>query len=460
MHRSGTSPITRILNLLGLSLGAKERLMPALEGNNPTGFWEHLDIVQINDELLAYLGGSWDRPPEPPTGWEHREDLTGIRRRARELLDKEFANEPSWGWKDPRTCLTLPFWKTLVPHLKYVICIRNPVDVAKSLEARDDITSKNALGLWSQYNSSALRNTEGEARLFTLYDSYFTDLDRELARLASFVGTDTPDPDSETRRRIVTFLDERLRHHQASDTELVLHNHSDIASTSLYFMFRLPFMSGPNDWDREECDKSLEKVASNHSQHQKMLSDLKYTIADLKESQSQLENQLENISQSRSNLEKQLIATAESRATIEKQLVNASEARANLEKQLAEATESRSTLEKQLVVAAEARASLEQQLSDITDSKSTLEKRLDEEAEARANLERRLAETTESKSTVEEQLNVATEARANLEQRLSDIAESKSTLERQLNEVLTSRSWKVTAPLRAIAQYYRTLIES
>jgi hypothetical protein len=39
-----------------------------------------------------------------------------------------------WGWKDPATCLTLAFWQTLLPHMRYVICIRNPLDVAISME--------------------------------------------------------------------------------------------------------------------------------------------------------------------------------------------------------------------------------------------------------------------------------------------------------------------------------------
>ena len=39
MHRSGTSALTRVLNLLGVELGSE--LMAAAEDNNETGFWEH-----------------------------------------------------------------------------------------------------------------------------------------------------------------------------------------------------------------------------------------------------------------------------------------------------------------------------------------------------------------------------------------------------------------------------------
>ena len=36
------------------------------------------------------------------------------------------AAAPVWGWKDPRTCLTLPFWQDVIGSIRYVICIRNP----------------------------------------------------------------------------------------------------------------------------------------------------------------------------------------------------------------------------------------------------------------------------------------------------------------------------------------------
>ena len=38
-----------------------------------------------------------------------------------------------WGWKDPRNSLTLPFWKELLPNLKVVVCVRNPIEVIASL---------------------------------------------------------------------------------------------------------------------------------------------------------------------------------------------------------------------------------------------------------------------------------------------------------------------------------------
>src|SRR5437764_4320640 len=65
MHRSGTSALTRVLNLLGMDLGSEYRLEGSRPGN-PAGLWEYAPFLHINDRLLAAFGGTWDRPPPLP----------------------------------------------------------------------------------------------------------------------------------------------------------------------------------------------------------------------------------------------------------------------------------------------------------------------------------------------------------------------------------------------------------
>src|SRR5260370_22649785 len=61
MHRSGTSCITRMVNLCGASLG--ESTIGANEYNK-SGHWEAAQGLEINELILRYSGGSWDNPPE------------------------------------------------------------------------------------------------------------------------------------------------------------------------------------------------------------------------------------------------------------------------------------------------------------------------------------------------------------------------------------------------------------
>ena len=77
------------------------------------------------------------RPSSPP-GWERSSELAALRRQARELIEADFSGSGLWGFKDPRNSLTLPFWQRILPPMRYVICLRNPVDVAASLKARKE----------------------------------------------------------------------------------------------------------------------------------------------------------------------------------------------------------------------------------------------------------------------------------------------------------------------------------
>src|SRR4029453_4502858 len=112
MHRSGTSLITRMLNVLGVYLGPNERLMKPQE-DNPRGYWEHQLITDLNDAILARLGGSWHEPPTFSPDWGRAAGLADLRRKAQAVIHEDFATAECWGWKDPRTCLTLPFWQRL-----------------------------------------------------------------------------------------------------------------------------------------------------------------------------------------------------------------------------------------------------------------------------------------------------------------------------------------------------------
>src|SRR5262245_20660483 len=126
MHRSGTSLVARLMNLLGVCLGEETQLMPA-DAYNPRGFWEHGALVALNNQILARLGGNWHEPPNFSPGWESSPALEDLRVQARDVICTNFNKAALWGWKDPRTCLTLPFWQSLIPSLKYVICLRNPL---------------------------------------------------------------------------------------------------------------------------------------------------------------------------------------------------------------------------------------------------------------------------------------------------------------------------------------------
>ncbi|MEZ5120433.1 MAG: glycosyltransferase [Solirubrobacterales bacterium] len=215
--RSGTSAVTGLLNRLGMEVGAPERLLAA-SPVNPKGFYEHRELVAVNDALLARLGGAWDRPPRPEPGWPDDPAFADLRERARALIADELAPAGLWGLKDPRLCVTLPFWRELLDEPAFVICHRNPVEVAQSLERRDGMGEAAGLDLWARTMAAALVNTAGARRLFAGYDELFAAPERLLADLADLLGRPEPAEDAAGH-----WLDGALRHHAADPAQAVLH---------------------------------------------------------------------------------------------------------------------------------------------------------------------------------------------------------------------------------------------
>jgi len=179
MHRSGTSMLARVLNICGLSLGDSidvvEQDEKSLKGNE-TGHWENTKFSFINREILTIFTGSdnWQSNPNFPEYWYKDKRLSDTRLKAKKLI-KEFDNKYQiWGWKDPRTCLTLPFWQNLlIDRLVFIIPIRDPVDTSTSLYKRNGIDPETGKHLWSIYNEKIVEYTEGHKRIFIEIEKFY-----------------------------------------------------------------------------------------------------------------------------------------------------------------------------------------------------------------------------------------------------------------------------------------------
>jgi hypothetical protein len=208
MHRSGTSTVARILNLLGASLGPESDLMPA-KPDNPTGFWESLTVTQLHDDLLYELGGRWDRPPLLEQGWESRASLLPSVERIRTILGSHFATSDIAAWKDPRGSILLPLWRQVLPIAGTILCVRDPDDVARSLAARNGMGAERAAALWLRYMVAAWQN--GGADLIVRFDEAY-EQPRELTRrLAAFAGL--PRASELVTQEVTRFVDPALRHY-------------------------------------------------------------------------------------------------------------------------------------------------------------------------------------------------------------------------------------------------------
>ena len=210
MHRSGTSLLGGLLFRCGFFVGAKRDLIWGADPNdNKKGFFERTDVVLQNDWLLKQQRVHWSlytdrfKPEEAGTvvsaalatrgagqGSEafHGDAEENWRRygaKGLKALKVAALGSQPWALKDPRLCLTLPFWMPLLsssamaaksspsPFTSTVVrpgagpsatgtapallfTYRHPVEVAKSLQKREGFLLKRALLLWLSYNQQAL----------------------------------------------------------------------------------------------------------------------------------------------------------------------------------------------------------------------------------------------------------------------------------------------------------------
>ena len=209
MHRSGTSMVARLIHTCGVYFGP-ERILAHYYPDNERGFWENADFVTLNEALLQDLGGTWDTPSPLPDTWNNAA-LDPLRDRALDLISR-LSDLKQWGWKDPRSSLTLPFWRQLIPKLKVVICLRNPLEVIQSLVRRGSSADDSLLELWLMYNQELMAAVPPEDRVITHYTTYFHDPRQELRRVLGFLGIPVSD---EAVERACATISDALRHQVA-----------------------------------------------------------------------------------------------------------------------------------------------------------------------------------------------------------------------------------------------------
>jgi hypothetical protein len=118
MGRSGT--ITRVLSLCGGAL--PKRLLGANE-SNPTGHWEPLDSLNLNDGFLQRYGSNWYDPRLPQPGESAFDSIEG-----RAFIDQvagsldEYLDESLLVIKEPRITALQPSGSR--PHVAWGFCSR------------------------------------------------------------------------------------------------------------------------------------------------------------------------------------------------------------------------------------------------------------------------------------------------------------------------------------------------
>ncbi|WP_299819794.1 hypothetical protein [uncultured Jannaschia sp.] len=262
MHRSGSSALARVLNLIGFAL--PRTLIPGNQKDNDLGFWESQPLVDLDDAYLKAAGSHWyDLAPVglDLVSDEAREAFVG---KAVEIIGSEVGEAPFFVMKDPRMSLLFPLWREALQRSGIrtlcVLPVRNPLDVAESLHARNRILRGEALVSWLRFVLTAERDTRGLPRVYVHYDDLVADWRSVTRRLASGLDIQPPEISEAVAHRVDGFLSAKWRHHLAGDAAVFEDALTGPSVKDTYRILRRWCAGARRDGDEAELDAILRRL--------------------------------------------------------------------------------------------------------------------------------------------------------------------------------------------------------
>lgn len=262
--RCGTSMAARAISFLGVDLGNQ---FIKKNKTNPKGFWEHKGIVNTHKKIKATLG----RRPFPE-GWQKRKEILPYKEQLKDLITQDFSGKSFWGWKDPRTSESIALWRDIFEELgiepRFLIMIRNPVDVAASYRKAYDREEDAALRQWQMRTLLSLKGSEGTKRVIADYDDFLENSLETLRKIANALELPWPKDEARLQRALDDFIDPNLQHNRTGLDELDRQTDIEEDTKQLYKICleaaRRPEMLEHDDF-QQEIDRLYEAFMRVHS---------------------------------------------------------------------------------------------------------------------------------------------------------------------------------------------------
>ncbi len=478
MHRGGTSAVARGMQALGVELGAN--LMPP-KSDNPTGFWEDLDIVAINEKALSALGMDWHNVRLiDPEQWDSA-PLRSLKIEAAELVSRRFGTFPLWGFKDPRTARLLPFWRSVLKHLnisdRYIIVTRNPVSVAYSLENRNRFSPEKAHLLWLEHLLPALQETAGRPRVVIDYDRLMASPAGQMKRAAKALGIPvTKDVKRSLDLFAHEFLTKELRHsvHVPKDVNLDPAV-SDLSRRLYHWLHELA--RDKARWNDKELKRDLASISMSLENTAPLYRYLDSTDAALDHVREE-KAALETLSAQQGVAIKDLQSR---HAALHEEHVKRGEWGLSLERELQELRGKHTALHKEYEERNAWGLSLERELQELRGKYAALHEEYEKRSAWGLSLDKELGELRAKYVRLQAEHEQEADRGRSLEQELTALKASHQALREEhyrrgarvlalerelqetsaiLNEVIGSTSWRMTAPLRSWGTLVRRKLKS
>ena len=227
MHRSGTSLCSHVLSALGIDMADQVGPLPqgAPAFDNPKGHWERWEIVALHDRILQTLNRAYYSDAHDlafPAAWWADPRIVEIRREIVAFLEKRM-DQGYFGFKDPRTTRLMPLWHQIIGELglapKIIFCLRNPAQVARSLNMRDGLSVDIAEARWFYYVIDFFRHTKNSDICVIEYEDWFDETLKNVNKLRNFLDVSWHQTEFDLDITISSLVDAQLRHDDFPDRQ-------------------------------------------------------------------------------------------------------------------------------------------------------------------------------------------------------------------------------------------------
>lgn len=437
MHRSGTSALTRVLNLLGAAL--PDRLI-APDDNNASGYWEPTSLNTLNEKMLAEAGSSWDDWRPYDVGKLSEERRRFYRTEIARIIGEEYGAAPLFVIKEPRIARFAEMYADILQSLqidvRYVLVSRNPLAVAASLEKRGGSSQGFGTLVWLRHVLDAEQVSRGAPRAFVSYEAIVKEWRPCLQRIGKTLSLSWPRSFDEAEADVDAFISSASQHHHASLDELD-------ASTMVAGWVKDSYAalrSLESNPDSLQPRKTLDRVRQTFDAVSTTFGNAVYPnlyalSAALKAAESRIQDvKIKNsaeINASRQALEWHKIESQSRENVLQEQLLKARAAvnvRRKKQRHLVE------MLEQERTVSAQAQVG---QLAEMRDDLASMRR------------------TLEAAATVNGTLSVVQREHQQLEVALARSQAEVASYAKAVRELRSSTSWRVTGPIRT-AKYLLT----
>lgn len=438
MHRSGTSVVARAMATLGGEFGG--HLMPPVAGVNDKGFFEDVDVNAINVELLRAAELDWYSMTPIDLNCIDASLLDRLQTKAITVLREKCADNDTFVLKDPRITRLVPFWRPVFACLNlrvvYVVAVRNPISVAKSLGRVHHFADEKSYILWLAHLVATLEDTRDQERIFVDYDQLMDAPARELSRVSAATALPLRAEGLEEFER--TFLEQGLRNTRFSVDDLDVVRSAPPQVKSVFSAMRRAAMatidahSPELDAAAEEGRRYLESIAPLLRYEWRLVQHVEEVTPALSEANARIHALELALRESKEQATERLLASEGHAA---QRLRDSEEHSANL------------------LRAGEAHAAVEIAARDQVIVR--LEQAIAEDQRRREELVDQIGlseQYANELKTQNEELSVALDAL------VSKAASQDAALARardEIEQVFGSKSWRLTAPLRALRAFSR-----